>query len=98
MTNNLQPFSSKICGFFFLQKENQQQNDWLRTTGSIIISQLFDSFIVLGIAFWVPSKINTETFVSSALIGYTFKLMTAVALTPLIYSGHLLIKKYLSEE
>jgi uncharacterized integral membrane protein (TIGR00697 family) len=68
---------------------------WLRTTGSTIISQLFDSFIVLGIAFWLPGKIDTPTFFSSAMTGYTFKLGVAVSLTPLIYVGHGIIKKYL---
>lgn len=87
-----------VAVFSYFKDKTGDKKIWLRTTGSTIISQLFDSFIVLGIAFWVPGKINTETFVSSALIGYTFKLMTAVALTPLIYLGHHLIKKYLSEE
>lgn len=87
-----------VAVFSYFKDKTGDKKIWLRTTGSTIISQLFDSFIVLGIAFWVPGKINTETFVSSALIGYTFKLMTAVALTPLIYLGHHMIKKYLSEQ
>jgi queuosine precursor transporter len=71
---------------------------WLRTTGSTIISQLFDSFIVLGIAFYLPGKINFDTFITSALTGYTFKLVVAILLTPFIYLGHNLIKKYLANE
>lgn len=84
--------------FSFFKKKTGDKMIWLRTTGSTVISQLFDSFIVLGIAFWLPGKINTETFISSAFTGYTFKLVTAIALTPLIYLGHYLIKKYLAEE
>lgn len=84
--------------FSFFKKKTGNRMIWLRATGSTIISQLFDSFIVLGIAFWLPGKINAETFFSSALTGYTFKLGTAIALTPLIYLGHYLIKKYISEE
>jgi len=84
--------------FTFFKKKTGDKMIWLRTTGSTIISQLFDSFIVLGIAFWLPGKINSQTFLSSALTGYTFKLGTAIALTPLIYLGHYLIKKYLAEE
>lgn len=84
--------------FWFFKKRTGEQKIWLRTTGSTVISQLFDSFIVLGIAFWLPGKINFDTFISSALTGYVFKLTIAVLLTPLIYLGHHIIKKYLSEE
>jgi uncharacterized integral membrane protein (TIGR00697 family) len=84
--------------FWFLKKKTGESKIWLRTTGSTVVSQLFDSFIVLGIAFWLPGKIDTNTFISSALTGYTFKLCVAVVLTPMIYLGHHWIKKYLSTE
>jgi uncharacterized integral membrane protein (TIGR00697 family) len=84
--------------FWFFKNRTGNKKIWLRATGSTIISQLFDSFIVLGIAFWLPGKINFDTFITSALTGYTFKLGIAILLTPLIYLGHHLIKKYLSEE
>lgn len=84
--------------FWFFKKRTGEQKIWLRTTGSTIISQLFDSFIVLGIAFWLPGKINFDTFITSALTGYVFKLTIAILLTPLIYLCHHIIKKYLSEE
>ncbi|MBF4493896.1 MULTISPECIES: queuosine precursor transporter [unclassified Flavobacterium] len=84
--------------FWFFKNKTGDKKIWLRTTGSTVISQLFDSFIVLGVAFWLPGKIDFDTFLSSALIGYTFKLSIAVLLTPLIYAGHHLIKKYLEED
>ena len=84
--------------FWFFKNRTGNNKIWLRATGSTIISQLFDSFIVLGIAFWLPGKINFDTFITSALTGYVFKLTLAVLLTPLIYLGHHIIKKYLSEE
>lgn len=87
-----------VTVFWFFKKKTGNQKIWLRTTGSTVISQLFDSFIVLGIAFWLPGKINFNTFISSALTGYTFKLCVAVLLTPLIYLGHYFIKKYLAED
>ena len=71
---------------------------WLRSTGSTVISQLFDSFIVLGIAFWMTGKMSTEVYITSAFTGYFVKLMIAVGLTPLIYLGHALIEKYLHKE
>ncbi|MFE3846381.1 queuosine precursor transporter [Flavobacterium sp. LB3P45] len=87
-----------VSVFWFFKNRTGERKIWLRTTGSTVVSQLFDSFIVLGIAFWLPGKINFDTFLSSAIVGYTFKLGIAVLLTPLIYLGHHLIKKYLSEE
>lgn len=87
-----------VSVFWFFKNRTGNQKIWLRTTGSTVISQLFDSFIVLGIAFWLPGKINFNTFITSALTGYTFKLIIAIVLTPLIYFGHHVIKKYLAEE
>nr|WP_315219623.1 queuosine precursor transporter [uncultured Flavobacterium sp.] len=86
-----------VSVFWFFKNKTGDKKIWLRTTGSTVISQLFDSFIVLGIAFWLPGKINFDTFISSALTGYVFKLSVAVLLTPLIYVGHHLIKKYLDD-
>ncbi|RTY84119.1 VUT family protein [Flavobacterium sp. LS1P28] len=87
-----------VTVFWFFKNRTGNKKIWLRATGSTIISQLFDSFIVLGIAFWLPGKINFDTFLTSALTGYTFKLGIAILLTPLIYLGHYLIKNYLATD
>ena len=87
-----------VTVFWFFKNKTGDTKIWLRATGSTVVSQLFDSFIVLGIAFWLPGKIDFDTFISSGLTGYTFKLTVAVLLTPLIYLGHHLIKKYLEED
>ena len=84
--------------FHFLKNKTGNKMIWLRSTGSTVISQLFDSFIVLGIAFWMTGKMTTEIFIASAFTGYFVKLIIAIALTPLIYLGHSLIEKYLRNE
>lgn len=84
--------------FHFFKNRTGKKMLWLRSTGSTVISQLFDSFIVLGIAFWLPGKIDGETFVKSAFTGYSVKLGIAICLTPLIYLGHYLIDNYLGAE
>lgn len=81
--------------FHFFKNKTGDKMIWLRSTGSTVISQLFDSFIVLGIAFWLPGKMDNETFLLSALTGYSVKLGIAILLTPLIYLGHSLIEKYI---
>ena len=87
-----------VAVFWYFKNKTGDKKIWLRTTGSTIVSQLFDSFIVLGIAFWLPGKINLETFLTSALTGYIFKLAIAILLTPLIYIGHSVINKYISDD
>ena len=68
---------------------------WLRATGSTAVSQLIDTFIVLGIGFWIPGKITTANFLNLAFTNYTYKFGIAIALTPIIYAAHGAIDKYL---
>ena len=84
--------------FWLLRDKTGGKMIWLRSTGSTIISQLIDTFIVGGIGFWLPGKVDTATYLNMSLTGYTFKLVIAIALTPLIYVGHNLIEKYLGDE
>ncbi len=81
--------------FHFVKNKTGGKMIWLRSTGSTIISQLFDSFIVLGIAFWMTGKMTTAVFIASAITGYLVKIIIAVILTPLIYLGHSIIEKYI---
>ena len=81
--------------FHFFKNKTGNKMIWLRSTGSTVISQLFDSFIVLGIAFWMTGKMTAEVYIASAFTGYFVKLIIAICLTPLIYLGHSLIEKYI---
>jgi len=81
--------------FHFVKNRTGNKMIWLRSTGSTVISQLFDSFIVLGIAFWMTGKMTTDVFIISAFTGYFVKLIIAILLTPLIYLGHYVIEKYI---
>ncbi len=71
---------------------------WLRATGSTIVSQLVDSFVILAIAFYLPGKINLSQFLGFAITNYSYKLAIAILVTPLIYLGHGLIDRYLGRE
>lgn len=84
--------------FHFVKNRTGNKMLWLRSTGSTVISQLFDSFIVLGIAFWMTGKISTEIYIASALAGYFVKLAIAIGLTPVIYLAHAMIDKYIQEK
>ncbi|WP_333877067.1 queuosine precursor transporter [Flavobacterium sp.] len=84
--------------FHFVKRRTGNKMIWLRSTGSTVISQLFDSFIVLGIAFWLPGIMDTKTYIISGLTGYTVKLIIAIGMTPLIYAGHSIIEKYIAKD
>jgi hypothetical protein len=69
---------------------------WLRATGSTLVSQLVDSFVVLFIAFY--GIFPTQQIFAIGLTNYIYKFSVAILLTPLIYAGHSLIDNYLGKE
>lgn len=71
---------------------------WLRATGSTLVSQLIDSFVVLGIAFYVFGNWSWAQVASVAIINYVYKFSVAILLTPLLYLGHYLIDRYLGKD
>jgi len=71
---------------------------WIRATGSTLISQLIDTFIVQYIAFVLPGKWTYAQLLHNASFGYVFKIIIAIAIIPLIYLVHFLIDRYLGEE
>lgn len=70
---------------------------WLRATGSTVISQLLDTFIVQFVAFVIPGDWTMEEWMERASWGYLFKLLVAVGLIPLIYLAHSMIDRYLKK-
>jgi hypothetical protein len=71
---------------------------WMRATGSTVVSQLIDSVVIIGIAFWLPGKIQTSEFLTVAASNYSFKLIIALSVTPLLYLGHAAIDRFLGVE
>jgi hypothetical protein len=71
---------------------------WLRATGSTVVSQLIDSFVIIGIAFWLPGVVKTSEFLTVAASNYSYKLLIALAVTPLLYVGHSMIDRFLGVE
>lgn len=72
---------------------------WARATGSTLVSQCIDSFVVLYIAFVLgPQQWSLELFLAVGTVNYGYKLIVAIALTPLLYVGRALIDRYLGAE
>jgi len=86
-----------VVVFWLIRKRTGHKLIWLRATGSTVVSQLFDTFLVTGIAFWLPGKLSFIDFINTASTGYLAKLILAILLTPLIYLGHGIIHRYLGE-
>ena len=92
--------------FHRIKKVTGEKNIWLRATGSTLVSQLVDSFVVLFIAFYIGRRIQTGqgdpwTLHQIAVTGtgnYIYKFAMAVLLTPVIYLAHYLIEKYLGKD
>ncbi len=80
--------------FSWIKKRTGQKMIWLRSTGSTVISQLFDSYIVLYIGFILPGTLPLSAFWEIAPTNYILKLIIAILLTPLIYLGHFLVRRY----
>ena len=72
---------------------------WLRATGSTLVSQFIDSFVVLYIAFVLgPQQWPTSLFLAVGSVNYGYKFLVAIAATPLVYLGHKLIERHLGPE
>jgi uncharacterized integral membrane protein (TIGR00697 family) len=71
---------------------------WLRATGSTLVSQFIDSFIVLIIAFYIGSDWDLVRVLAIGLVNYMYKFTMAIVLTPVIYLVHNIIDRYLGPE
>jgi len=81
--------------FSWIKSKTGDRFIWLRSTGSTLVSQLIDSYIVLYIGFVLPGSLSFVDFMTIAPTNYVLKIIIAILLTPLIYLGHYWIKRYL---
>ncbi len=89
-----------ITVFGMLKRLTQGRMVWLRATGSTVISQAIDSFLVTSILF--AGTVNSSTgqphtwggILEIAATGYILKFFIAIALTPLIYLGRAALKRF----
>lgn len=84
--------------FHKIKEKTGEQKIWLRATGSTLISQLIDSLIVIIIAFKLGQNWSWAKVIAIALVGYSYKFLIAIMITPVIYLVHDLIEKYLGHE
>lgn len=84
--------------FHRIKKVTGEKKVWLRATGSTLVSQLVDSFIVLFIAFKIGKDWSWQLVFAICLVNYTYKVIMAIILTPVIYIVEHRIEKYLGHD
>ena len=82
--------------FHKIKRITGEKHVWLRATGSTIVSQLVDSYIVLFIAFY--GTYSWQFILAVGMVNYTYKFIMAIVLTPLIYGIERAIEKYFGHE
>lgn len=87
-----------VTVFHKIKKYTGEKKIWLRATGSTLVSQLVDSFIVLFIAFKIGKDWSWQLVLAICLVNYAYKFTMAVILTPLIYFVEKRIEKYVGHE
>jgi len=84
--------------FHRIKKVTGEKRVWLRATGSTLVSQLVDSFIVLFIAFKIGQGWSWQLVLAICVMNYIYKATMAVVLTPVIYFVEGRIEKYLGHD
>lgn len=84
-----------VYTFHWLKSLTGSKKIWLRATGSTLVSQLIDSFVVLTVAFYLFGNWSLEQVISVGIINYIYKFSVAILMTPVLYLAHGIIDKYL---
>ncbi len=83
-----------VTVFHRIKKRTGEKYMWLRSTGSTLVSQLVDSYIVLIIAFKFGSNWSWPLVFAVGTMNYIYKFIVAIILTPVIVIVEKRIEKY----
>ena len=84
--------------FHYIKKATGEKYLWLRANGSTFFSQIIDSFLVLFIAFYIGSNWSIKQVLAVGVMNMIFKVSASIVLTPLLYTVHNIIEKYLGHD
>ncbi len=87
-----------VYTFHWIRRLTGHKKLWLRATGSTVVSQLIDSFVILTVAFYIMGNWTLLQVLQVGTIQYIYKVSFAIILTPLIYLFHYIIDKYLGDQ
>jgi uncharacterized integral membrane protein (TIGR00697 family) len=80
--------------FAWFRERTKNRFIWLRAQGSTLISQGFDSFIVVWIAF--AGQLDAESIWLIGWSNYLWKIALVAAVTPFLYLGHSFLRGILA--
>ena len=96
-----------VTVFWLIRRRTGHRMLWLRATGSTLVSQLIDTFVVGFIGLYLPWRLGYanpeaapftfDVYLNTSASGYIFKLVVAIGVTPLLYLIHAVIDRYLGE-
>jgi len=81
--------------FHRIKARTGEDKIWMRATGSTLVSQFLDSFVVVFIALYIGQKIPFIYVLSISIMSYLYKALMAIVLTPVVYIVHGVIDRYL---
>lgn len=84
--------------FHKIKKYTGEKKMWLRATGSTLVSQLIDSFVVLTIAFKLGNNWSWSQVLAIGCMNYIYKFSMAIILTPVILIAEKRIEAYLGHD
>lgn len=87
-----------VTVFHYVKSFTGTKKIWLRATGSTLVSQFIDSFVVLFVAFYIGAGWDIKLVLAIGVVNYFYKFTIAVFLTPILYLLHYFIDKYLGHE
>ncbi|MBX2976532.1 MAG: queuosine precursor transporter [Ignavibacteriaceae bacterium] len=87
-----------VIVFQFIRKHTGHSKIWARATGSTLVSQFIDSFVVLFIAFYIGAGWELNLVLAIGVVNYIYKSLIALFLTPILYILHYAIDKFLGKE
>jgi len=85
-----------VTVFHRIKRATGDKHIWLRATGSTLVSQIVDSYIVLFIAFW--GVFSWQQILAFGIMNYIYKFTMAIVLTPVIYFVEHRIEKYVGHD
>ncbi|RZL15854.1 MAG: VUT family protein [Pedobacter sp.] len=86
--------------FHKIKKMTGERSLWLRATGSTLVSQLIDSFVVIFIAFYLNPQYgwSWQMVAAIGIVNYTYKFVIALLMTPILYVVHSMVDRYLGRD
>lgn len=96
-----------VTVFWIIRRQTGKRFLWLRATGSTLVSQLIDTFVVGFIGLYLPWRLGYsqasqpftfDHYMNTSTSGYIFKFAVAIGVTPTLYIVHAIIDRYLGPE